>query len=349
MSEPPPAPFAAHAASVTPDLPSFVGGMPSGGLAAAAKPLERAADAAGDEVRYDDVPPEESVAIEIADFDLMSIAALDRIDDPDIFEALRSERVLQLSATTLFAEVSAEALGDLARAANVMTLLDGDRVASRGEDARALFVVVDGTALMRIHGDDAPGAELSEGQAFGEGALLRGGTHPCDVVALGSLTVLWIDRDDLRRIAEAHVEVHHALFDLLTRRLLTHTLLTSPLFAAFDPGQRRELARMFEVRRAAPGIVLEERGKRCDALYITLAGEFEIIQGEEATPLPAGSIVGHEALLSRSPARKSVMVMSDSIDLRMPAAKFGSFAAQFPPAIAYLADVASTYSDARAD
>ncbi len=345
--EPPPVPPAARpkVRISPPDGPSFVGGMPAGGLAALAKPLSLSLDLTADEVRYEDVPAEESVAIEIGDLEAMSLSSLSRIDDPEVLDALRAERVSSLSATTLFAEVSPEALAELARSSNVHSLGEGQWVCRGGEAADALFVVVDGTGEMLIHGEAAPGAILTEGQAFGEAALLRGGVYPASVRAQGPLSLLRIATAELRRIAEAYSDVHRALFDLLTRRLLTLTLQTSPLFAAFDVQQKLALARLFEVRRAAPGIVLEEKGKRCDGLYITLAGEFEVVQGDDSVPLPPGSVVGHEALLNRMPARKSVIVMSDSIVLRMPASKFGSFAAEFPPAVAYLADVASSYAE----
>lgn len=347
MVEPPPPPpetVAKHQPSsrrASTDGPSFVGGMPAGGFAALAKPLQAARDAAADEVRYEDVPEEESVAIEIADLDMMALSSMSQVIDPEVADALREERVVQLSATALFAEVSPDALGKLAGASKVIALSDGEVVCEAGADADALFVLVEGTAEMLLYGDDTLGVVLSEGQAFGEAALLRGGVTPATVRAQGAATMLRIEKDKLRDIAEAHADVHRALFDLLTRRLLTLTLQTSPLFAAFDAQQKRELARMFEVRRAAPGIVLEERGKRCDALYVTLAGEFEIVMGDDSIPLAPGKVVGQEALLAGKPARKSVMVMSDSIVLRMPASKFSAFAAQFPPALAYLADTAS--------
>jgi CRP-like cAMP-binding protein len=323
------------------DGPSFVAGMPTGGYAALAKPLVAAPDSNENEVRYVDVPPEQSVSIEIGDLEMMSLSSLRGAEDSEVVDGLRAERESQLSATALFAEVSQKALGELARAANVMTVDAGQWVCRRGDDAHALFVVVDGQAEMLLYGDFVEGVPLREGQAFGEGALLRGGVHPASVRARSQLTLLWIATDMLREISEAHADVHRALFDLLTKRMLTLTLQTSPLFAAFDAQQKRELARMFEIRRAAPGTVLEEKGKKCDALYVMLAGEIEIVQGDESVPLAPGSIMGHEALLAGRPARKSVIVVSDSIVLRMPGARFGAFAAQFPPAVAWLADMAS--------
>ncbi len=334
-------PPAVATASSSADGPSFVAGMPTGGYAALAQPLEVAPEGKDDEVRYVDVPPEQSVSIEIGDLAMMSLSSLSGVEDSEAVDGLRAERESHLSATALFAEVSPKALEELARAANVMTVDADQWVCRRGDDADALFVVVDGQAEMLLYGDFVEGVPLWEGQAFGEGALLRGGVHPASVRARSQLTLLWIATDMLRAISETHADVHRALFDLLTKRMLTLTLQTSPLFAAFDAQQKRELARMFEIRRAAPGMVLEEKGKKSDALYVLLAGEVEIVQGDESVPLAPGTIVGHEALLAGRPARKSVMVVSDSIVLRMPAARFGAFAAQFPPAVAWLADMAS--------
>ncbi|MCU0691670.1 MAG: cyclic nucleotide-binding domain-containing protein, partial [Polyangiaceae bacterium] len=159
-------------------------------------------------------------------------------------------------------------------------------------------------------------------------------------LAKREMLLLRIPRDTLHEMVAGQADVHRQLFDLLVTRLLTNTLQTSPLFAAFDSAQRRELATLFEVRRAAPGIVLEQQGKRSDGLYLTLAGEFRVVQGRPPGPLPPGALLGHTSILGQTPANRTVIAVVESIVLRMPAARFGDFAARFPPVLASLADLA---------
>jgi CRP-like cAMP-binding protein len=55
-------------------------------------------------------------------------------------------------------------------------------------------------------------------------------------------------------------------------------------------------------------------------------------------PLPLGTVIGYRSLLSHDPATHTIVTLTESVVLRMPAKRFGSFAVQFPPALAALAN-----------
>ena len=106
-----------------------------------------------------------------------------------------------------------------------------------------------------------------------------------------------IEKRALDAAMKAHPEIEIALFDLLARRLIANLVRSSPLFAAFDPKERLELAQRFEVRRAESGTVLTERGRRSDGLYVLLAGNLMADpEGGRPTRIARGTAFGHGSL-----------------------------------------------------
>jgi signal-transduction protein with cAMP-binding, CBS, and nucleotidyltransferase domain len=115
----------------------------------------------------------------------------------------------------------------------------------------------------------------------------------------------------------------------------------SPLFTAFEPAQRLELAQKFEVRRAVAETVIAERGRRSDGLYVLLAGTVLVdTGGGTPTKLARGTAFGHASLLGIGASDATIRAATESVLLRMPAAGFASLAAQYPPVLAHLVETA---------
>ncbi len=311
-----------------------------GALVDAAKPLRPAADAADDEVRFDDASVVVGAAAVAPDIEVM---AADDADREAIRQAeaqgLDAERLAQLSAVALLADVSQPVLGELARAAELQTFERGEPVVRQGESADTLYVIVEGTARVALSWRQS-GVDLAAGQVFGEAALLQEGKRHTDVWAETDLVLLGIATADLHRIMSQYPELRSVLFDLLARRLAANALQTSPLFAAFDREHRMELARMFEVRRALPGVALQQAGKRSDGLYLLLMGTLVVRAGQLFTRLRPGSMFGYRSLLSRAPVERTITAESECIVLRLAAKRFSAFAMQYPPALDHLAELA---------
>lgn len=324
--------------------PSVLDGLVGARSESSARRLEPVDDPSGDEVRFVDVAEDESVAIDVADLDasLPPGVPIAPAGPYDLREPLDPLRLAQLSAAGLFADVSREALGELARAAELLELAAGSVVCRKGEAADALFVIVEGAARVELPWLPDGGVVLTAGQVLGEACLLRDAKRQADVHAVDPLTVLRIDEPALLGIVEAFPHVRQVLFDLLVKRVVTNTLQTSSLFSAFDAEQRKELARLFEVRLAPRRCVLQQAGKRSDGLYLLLVGDFAAVERqEEQRPLPLGTLVGHRSLLTRDVASRTVIAVAESLVLRLPASRFTSFATQYPPALAHLAETAA--------
>ncbi|MBS2015620.1 MAG: cyclic nucleotide-binding domain-containing protein [Deltaproteobacteria bacterium] len=343
-------------------------------------PLARAHDSSADEVRFEDVngPPSidfmlqdvsgsGSIEIEVTEgSEFIVLSQRDVIPDPSEVTGLAPtrgpaqpkgppplpaaataptaepsmDRMATMASFRLFAGLSREALLALSSKAEVAEFVPSAMVVMRNERAFALYAIVDGSARVLVPG--SPEIRLGEGDVFGEGCLLDEGERQADVRAETAMMTLRIAKDDLDRVTAEHAEVGDALFQLLARRLVMNLMHSSPLFTAFEPKVRLDLAQLFEVRRAEKGTVLAEQGKRSDGLYVLLSGHLEAkgagIDG--VTRVARGSAFGHSSLLGAMPADTTVRAATEAVLLRLPSAKFSALAASYPPVLAHLAATA---------
>jgi CRP-like cAMP-binding protein len=248
------------------------------------------------------------------------------------------DRLGAMATFRLFAGLGREALLDLSEASELVEFIPGAMVMLRNEPAFALYALIDGNVRVTVRG--SPEIRLGEGDIVGEACLLDEGERQADVRAETPVMALRIDKKKLDVLTESHAEIGDALFQMLARRLVTNLMYASPLFAAFEPKVRLELAQLFEVRRADPGTVLSERGKRSDGLYVLLAGHVTATTASGETRVARGSAFGHGSLLGATPSDVTVRAATESVLLRLPAMKFASLAATYPPVLAVLAETA---------
>jgi CRP-like cAMP-binding protein len=305
-----------------------------------AQPLEPYAAAEEDEIRFDDAPMSCTIEAHLVDYepgDVPGDVPGDDTFDPDTY--LDAEKLSRMSGAALFADIPQEALADIAHEAERVELADRDPIFAQGAPADALLVIVEGRAEVRRVGQKA--VELGEGEVLGESALLQDAQRSTDVRARGRFVALRVAKAALDRLVAKHPAVWDVLFGLLARRLVVNAFETSPLFAPFEPRTRLEIARAFEVRRARVGTQLLEKGKKGDALYVVLSGVLEATGDGTTERLVHGAVVGHDTLVMRAPATRDVTVATESMLLRLPAAKFSAFVTEYPPALAHLAELAS--------
>ncbi len=247
----------------------------------------------------------------------------------------------------LFAELPHQALIELVKHAEMIELEDGATVVRKGERADALYGIVEGSVDVMVPGQQLR-MTLAEGDVFGEACLLAGEKRHADVVVRGHLAALKIPRNVLNSLLAAFPQMAEIVLELLTRRLLGNLLQSSPLFQEFDGHGRQELAQLFEIRRVPMGMVLAERGKLMDGLYVNLTGAFEVSYGDErpAETHETGTMFGQASLLTQDPSDVSVRALANMLVLRLPSAAFHTIAMQYPGMLAHLSELAS-YSVAK--
>jgi CRP-like cAMP-binding protein len=336
-----PAPQAAPL--VPPPTLGYIAGLPAENvrLVARARPLLPALDVGYDEVRFENAP-EYSTDVDLSEFTALEDLPSDygpAAEEFDMLESPTAERLALMSGAVLFNGVPLEVASEIARAADLVDLSAGSLVYREGSPADALYILVDGAVQISVERAPRVELELTEGEVFGEACLVEGSLRMSDVRAKGPLLALRIPKSRLDTIVGSHPSVGDVLFELLVKRLVASTVQSSPLFAAFDPETRRDVASLFEVRRAPAGTLLKEHGKRGDGLYILLVGCIERDRFGTITELAPGTMFGQSSLFSQKPEAETVRVRSEAVLLRLPTSSFGTFAMQFPPALAHLADL----------
>jgi len=303
----------------------------------AAIELKVAPDQKPNETRFSNAPPGPGLELSTAEVSDRPEAALNEEHDavPHAVGELSN-----LPLFPLFAEMPQEALGEMVTDTELIELSDGDVVIRKGDPGDALFGIVEGSVMVVVP-NHPQGLTLAEGDVFGESCLLQDEPRHADVRVIGRLTALKIPRHVLTRALRRYPQLAELLLELLTRRLLANLLQTSPLFSTFDAEGRRELSRMFEVRRAPAGTKLSIAGKLMDGLYISLTGTLSVeAVGQAPRIAPPGSMFGH-TLLSREPASTSVTARVNLVVLRLPATAFAHMAMEYPTIVEHLAELST--------
>ncbi len=95
--------------------------------------------------------------------------------------ARRRELVETLHAVPLFAKCTPRDLRSVARFVETAELPEGTHLVRQGEDGDALFVILEGEAI--VQSGDRELARVGEGGYFGELAILDGEPRAADVIA----------------------------------------------------------------------------------------------------------------------------------------------------------------------
>jgi CRP-like cAMP-binding protein len=173
------------------------------------------------------------------------------------------ERLIR--ASYLFREVELPVIDRLARVSVVKTLKRRETLFMQGDEADALYGVLDG--LIRIWIGNEAGKELTlslqePGDAFGEIALLDGLPRTANATALEETEVLTIRRADFLSVLESDPRLARHIIELLCERLRRNTDLLGDF--AFSDLSRR-LARKLDELALAHGEMREGQtrlGKR---------------------------------------------------------------------------------------
>jgi CRP-like cAMP-binding protein len=108
-----------------------------------------------------------------------------------------------LASVPIFVPLSPAELASLAQECARLDFGRGERVVHQGEPGDAMYVVLEGTAVVTLAAADATEGErevarLARGEFFGEMALLTGEPRSASVTAVDDLAVLVIHKDSLQ-------------------------------------------------------------------------------------------------------------------------------------------------------
>ena len=130
------------------------------------------------------------------------------------------EKAIAIGQTLLFSSLAAEELDDLASRASEQRLSKGEILFVAGEEARGLFVVVQG-AIRAFRGSGGREQVIHvehAGATIAEMAVFDDGPYPATAAADENSTVLFIDKHHFQQFLLDHPHVALSALKLLTRR-----------------------------------------------------------------------------------------------------------------------------------
>jgi flavin reductase (DIM6/NTAB) family NADH-FMN oxidoreductase RutF len=134
---------------------------------------------------------------------------------PLLFHGGKYDRLLR--EAPVFSTLPDELLARILDAGEERSYAEGESIVRAGEPGNELYVLLEGA--VRVERDGALVRALSEGDLFGEIAVLDGGRRTADVVASADARCLAVPRDVIRATLEAEPRAAWELLGVLARRL----------------------------------------------------------------------------------------------------------------------------------
>ena len=134
---------------------------------------------------------------------------------------VRDDVVDILAGFALFADLSTPQLESLVETFGEETYVEGDRVLRQGLTGSSFYVILDGSASIRVDGVDR--TSLRAGDYFGEISCLLGVPPTADIVARGTLRCLVLPAQELESFLVGHPQVMYRLLQGEARKVRTTT------------------------------------------------------------------------------------------------------------------------------
>jgi len=134
---------------------------------------------------------------------------------------VRHDVVDILSRFALFADLTTPELESVVQTFGEVYFSEGERVIRQGLTASGFYVIVEGTALIRVDGKNR--TTLRSGDYFGEISCLLGEPPTADVVAEHALRCLVLPPNGVEDFLVAHPHVMYRVLQGEARKLRTTT------------------------------------------------------------------------------------------------------------------------------
>jgi CRP-like cAMP-binding protein len=230
----------------------------------------------------------------------------------------------------LLSELSPPTLLAVERTMTVHRLPAGHVVFRQDEPGRSCFLLASGAVrvLMRQPGgEEAAVASLSDGAIFGEMSLITGSPRSATVQVTEESDLLELGPESLAAIGDELPRLASALDRLAQKRWMSNLMRQSPVFSAFNEGERLELLKHFSAHEVPQGTVLIPQGVEVDGIYLVLRGEVGMVHREGkgqprvVSRVGPGSTLGLEYLVRGQPAAASATTMTPAMVLFLSASR----------------------------
>jgi CRP-like cAMP-binding protein len=131
--------------------------------------------------------------------------------------ATREELADALAGFALFADLNAPQLLSVAGSFEEVAFAEGERILRQGLTGSGFYVILDGTAEVRIDGEQR--ASLGRGDFFGEVSILLGEPPTADIVASTPLRCIQIAGPSVEAFLVDNPKVMYRMLQAQARRL----------------------------------------------------------------------------------------------------------------------------------
>lgn len=181
-----------------------------------------------------------------------------------------------VAGNVLFSHLEAEELTDILDAMFLSVKGPGDVIMSQGDEGDNFYIIDSGTVEVWIAKDGGEAekfSELTDGQSFGELALIYGTPRAATVKAKTAVKLWAIDRDTYRRILMGST--------IRKRKRYEGFLEQVPLLKDLDKWERLSVADALEPLEFKEGEVILKQGDKGDDFFIIVDGKVEVTQTNE--------------------------------------------------------------------
>jgi CRP-like cAMP-binding protein len=218
----------------------------------------------------------------------------------------------------------------------------GEMIVRDGETGDSCFVLAHGEARvlkrdpLLPRGDLVEVSRLTDGDLFGEVAMLGDRRRHASVQAVSDCELLEIPRAHLLQVSRRFPEVDSFLQEFYRERLIATLLTTASFFRPLDPAQRTGLLAHFRFTHVDPGTRIVGEAERAGGFFLVVLGAVEITKrvSERRQVLLAtlgeGTYFGEMSLLRGEVARASVTATGPTELAVLPAKNFYALVANHP-------------------
>ena len=165
---------------------------------------------------------------------------------------MKRSRITTLQHTELFGCLTAEELADIAQRAAELHFKKGEMLFLSGEQAKGLFVVVNGQ--IRVFQQNAEGREQvmhidTAGSVVAEVAVFDGGPYAASAISEVDVDVLFIDKHDVHDFCKKYPTLALQALKLMAQRVRKHAQLVESL-CFHEVGQRLALFLLTKAQNA---------------------------------------------------------------------------------------------------
>lgn len=211
----------------------------------------------------------------------------------------------------MFADLETNDLETILMAMKEVKFTDEQKVITEGEDGDYLFVIEKGSldCIKKIDDADKVVKTCSEGDVFGELALLYNCPRAASVVAKGDCVCWQLDRETFNHIVKDAAVKRRNKYDTFLKQVA--------LISSIDAYERSQVADCLKAETFEKGNTIVKQDEPGDKFYIVEEGSLQAlknIDGIEKIVMDykAGDYFGELALLKNQPRAASVKVVSDT-------------------------------------